>query len=64
MNDSKTSYDSGKSKHKKKVSFSIFEVSTFDELAKLRKLREEELEDFVSNKKKNKSIFNKFKSKK
>ena len=52
MNDSKTSYDSGKSKHKKKVSFSIFEVSTFDELAKLRKLREEELEDFVSNKKK------------
>ena len=52
MNDSKTSNDSGKSKHKKKVSFSIFEISTFDELAKLRKLREEELDDFVSNKKK------------
>ncbi len=52
MNNSNTSYDSGKSKHKKKVSFSIFEVSTFDELAKLRKLREEELDDFVSNKKK------------
>ena len=52
MNDSKTSNDSGKSKHKKKVSFSIFEISTFDELAKLRKMREEELDDFVSNKKK------------
>ena len=52
MNDSKTSNDSGKSKHKKKVSFSFFEISTFDELAKLRKLREEEFEDFVSNKKK------------
>ena len=52
MNDSKTSNDSGKSKHKKKVSFSFFEISTFDELAKLRKMREEELEDFVSNKKK------------
>ena len=52
MNDSKTSNDSGKSNHKKKVSFSIFEISTFDELAKLRKLREEELDDFVSNKKK------------
>ena len=52
MNNSNTSNDSGKSKHKKKVSFSIFEVSTFDELAKLRKLREEELDDFVSNKKK------------
>ena len=52
MNDSKTSNDSGKSKHKKKVSFSFFEISTFDELAKLRKMREEEFEDFVSNKKK------------
>ena len=52
MNDSKTSNDSGKSKHKKKASFSIFEISTFDELAKLRKMREEELDDFVSNKKK------------
>ena len=51
MNDSKTSNDSGKSKHKKKVSFSIFEISTFEELAKLRKMREEELDDFVSNKK-------------
>ena len=51
MNDSKTSNDSGKSKHKKKVSFSIFEISTFDELAKLRKMREEELDDFVLNKK-------------
>ena len=52
MNDSKTSNDSGKSKQKKKVSFPIFEISTFDELAKLRKLREEELDDFVSKKKK------------
>ena len=51
MNDSKTSNDSGKSKHKKKVSFSIFEISTFEELAKLRKMREEELDDFVANKK-------------
>ena len=51
MNDSKTSNDSGKSKHKKKVSFSIFEISTFEELAKLRKMREEELDDFVTNKK-------------
>ena len=58
MNDSKTSNDSGKSKHKKKVSFSIFEISTFDELAKLRKMREEELDDFVSNKKKTNQYLN------
>ena len=58
MNDSKTSNDSGKSKHKKKVSFSIFEVSTFDELAKLRKMREEELDYFVNNKKKTNQYLN------
>ena len=58
MNDSKTSNDSGKSKHKKKVSFSIFEVSTFDELAKLRKMREEELDYFVKNKKKTNQYLN------
>ena len=58
MNDSKTSNDSGKSKHKKKVSFSIFEVSTFDELAKLRKMREEELDYFVINKKKTNQYLN------
>ena len=58
MNDSKTSNDSGKSKHKKKVSFSIFEVSTFDELAKLRKMREEELDSFVINKKKTNQYLN------
>ena len=58
MNDSKTSNDSGKSKHKKKVSFSIFEISTFDELAKLRKMREDELDDFVSNKKKTNQYLN------
>ena len=58
MNDSKTSNDSGKSKHKKKVSFSIFEISTFDELAKLRKMREEELDDFVTNKKKTNQYLN------
>ena len=58
MNDSKTSNDSGKSKHKKKVNFSIFEVSTFDELAKLRKMREEELDYFVINKKKTNQYLN------
>ena len=58
MNDSKTSNDSGKSKHKKKVSFSIFEISTFDELAKLRKMREEELDYFVINKKKTNQYLN------
>ena len=58
MNDSKTSNDSIKSKHKKKVSFSIFEVSTFDELAKLRKMREEELDSFVINKKKTNQYLN------
>ena len=58
MNDSKTSNDSGKSKHKKKVSFSIFEISTFDELAKLRKMREEELDYFVKNKKKTNQYLN------
>ena len=58
MNDSKTSNDSAKSKHKKKVSFSIFEVSTFDELAKLRKMREEELDSFVINKKKTNQYLN------
>ena len=58
MNDSKTSNDSGKSKHRKKVSFSIFETSTFDELAKLRKMREEELDYFVANKKKTNQYLN------
>ena len=58
MNDSKGSNDSMKSKHKKKVSFSIFEVSTFDELAKLRKMREEELDSFVINKKKTNQYLN------
>ena len=58
MNDSKTSNDSGKSKHKKKVSFSIFEISTFDELAKLRKMREAELDYFVINKKKTNQYLN------
>ena len=58
MNDSKTSNDSGRSKHKKKVSFSIFEVSTFDELAKLRKMREEQLDYFEINKKKTNQYLN------
>jgi len=58
MNDSKTSNDSGKSKHKKKVSFSIFEISTFDELAKLRKMREEQLDYFEINKKKTNQYLN------
>ena len=34
----------------KKVSFSIFDVTTFEEIAKLRKIRERELETFILNK--------------
>lgn len=41
----------------KKVSFSIFEVTTFEEIAKIRKIREAELDNFILNKKKNKSIY-------
>ena len=51
MNDSNTSNNSGKSKKKKKVSFSFIEVSTFEDFAKLRKMREAKLNDFVLNKK-------------
>ena len=34
----------------KKVSFSIFEVNTFDEISKIRKIREKELDNFILNK--------------
>ena len=34
----------------KKVSFSIFEVNTFDEIAKIRKIKERELDNFILNK--------------
>ncbi len=49
---SKTSGRNSKRSAGKKVSFSIFEVSTFDEIAKIRKVREEELDNFILNKRK------------
>ena len=47
---SKGSRRSSKRSAPKKVSFSIIEVSTFEEIAKIRKKKEEELDNFISNK--------------
>ena len=48
--DSRNSGRNSKRSVGKKVSFSIFEVNTFDEIAKIRKIREKELDNFILNK--------------
>ena len=48
--DSKGSGRNTKRSVGKKVSFSIFEVNTFDEIAKIRKIKERELDNFILNK--------------
>ena len=48
--DSKNSGRNTKRSVGKKVSFSIIEVNTFDEIAKLRRIRERELDNFILNK--------------
>ena len=48
--DSKNSGRNSKRSIGKKVSFSIVEVNTFDEIAKLRRIRERELDNFILNK--------------
>ena len=42
----------------KRVSFSMIDSGiTFDEIAKMRKIKEKQLENFILNKKKNKPIY-------
>ena len=62
--DSKGSGRGTKRSALKKVSFSIFEVNTFEEIAKIRKIREEELDNFILNKRKTNQYFslNKYKN--
>ena len=48
--DSKGSGRNSKRSILKKVSFSIIEVNTFDEIAKLRRIKEKELDNFITNK--------------
>ena len=61
--DSKGSGRGTKRSALKKVSFSIFEVNTFEEIAKIRKIKEEELDNFILNKRKTNQYFSLIKNK-
>ena len=62
--DSRTYKNSRRKSVNKKVSFSIIEGGiTFDEIAKMRKLKEKELENFISNKKRTNQYISSLKQK-
>ena len=62
--DSRSYKNSRRKSVNKKVSFSMIEGGvTFDEIAKMRKLKEKELESFISNKKRTNQYISSFKNK-
>ena len=52
-----------KKSSKKRVSFSLFEAETFEDIEKLRKMKEAQLNNFVHNKEKTNEMFNTMKQK-
>lgn len=62
--DSKASNKSSRRSIKKKVSFSLTAVNTFEEIAKIRKIREEKLDYFIMNKKQTNEFISSLKRKK